>query len=60
MLRWLRGLYRWHRMAEGKDLPSDPMSLPHFITISHDAYRILDRLNTAGFCFVVEQKSRLL
>lgn len=59
MLRWLRGMWRWHRKAEGNQWPSESLSLHGFIVLSSNRYRLLNRLCSAGFCFVFRQKSRL-
>lgn len=59
MLRWLRGMWHWHREAEGDHLPSESLSLRAFVVISDNLYRFMNRLCSAGFCFVFRQKSRL-
>jgi hypothetical protein len=58
MLHGLWGMWLWHRKAEGDHSPSDSLSLPEFALISNNPYKLLNRFNAAGFCFVLKQKSR--
>lgn len=57
MLRWPRGTSRWYRMTEGNHVPS--VWLYDFVVISENLSRLMNRLNTAGFCFGLLQTSRL-
>ena len=55
MLHWWRETWQWHRRSEGNHPPSETFSLHDFVVSSNNRYKLLNRSNKAGFCFVRKQ-----
>jgi hypothetical protein len=53
MLRLRRETLCWHGRAEGTYPPSDTLSLHDFLVSSNNLFILLNRSNTADFCFVL-------